>query len=164
MNFTKRVILIFAVLVSCVGCDQATKSIAVSVLPSAGTFSYLGDTLRLQLTYNRGGFLSLGSSLPDVWRHGVFTIGIGFFLMGTLAFALFFKSARFSLVLAASLFLAGGIGNLIDRIIHNGSVIDFVNIGIGPVRTGIFNVADVAITAGFLIFFLATLSRQNQNH
>ena len=29
-----------------------------------------------------------------------------------------------------------------------GSVIDFLNIGIGPVRTGIFNVADVAIMAG----------------
>ena len=29
-----------------------------------------------------------------------------------------------------------------------GGVIDFVNIGIGPVRTGIFNVADVAILTG----------------
>ena len=44
------------------------------------------------------------------------------------------------------LFLAGGISNLVDRIAM-GSVIDFLNIGIGPVRTGIFNVADVAIMA-----------------
>ncbi len=32
-----------------------------------------------------------------------------------------------------------------------GSVIDFLNIGIGPVRTGIFNVADVAIMVGIAL-------------
>jgi signal peptidase II len=127
------------------------------------TFSYLGDMLRLQLTYNRGAFLSLGSSLPDVWRHGVFTIGTGFFLLGVLIYALFFKSGRFSTVLAVSLFLAGGIGNLIDRIVRNGSVVDFINIGIGPVRTGIFNVADIAIMAGALVLFLAVLHNTEQN-
>jgi signal peptidase II len=26
--------------------------------------------------------------------------------------------------------------------------VDFLNVGLGPVRTGIFNVADMAITAG----------------
>ena len=159
MNFTKRMILIFVVLVSCVGCDQATKSIAVSVLPEMKTFSYLGDTLRLQLAYNRGAFLSLGSSLPDVWRHGVFTIGIGFFLIGALTIALFFKPGHFSLVLGVSLFSAGGIGNLIDRIANNGSVVDFINIGIGPVRTGIFNVADIAIMSGSILLFLAALRK-----
>ena len=44
------------------------------------------------------------------------------------------------------LFLAGGLSNLTDRIAI-GSVIDFLNVGIGPLRTGIFNVADVAIMA-----------------
>ena len=46
-----------------------------------------------------------------------------------------------------ALFLAGALSNLIDRIAV-GSVIDFLNVGIGPLRTGIFNVADVAIMAG----------------
>jgi len=50
--------------------------------------------------------------------------------------------------------LAGGIGNLIDRLFHNGLVIDFLNVGIGPIRTGIFNVADMAIMAGFGILLL----------
>ena len=44
--------------------------------------------------------------------------------------------------------LYGGIGNLIDRICNNGLVTDFINFGIGPIRTGIFNVADMAITSG----------------
>ncbi|HXW60355.1 MAG TPA: signal peptidase II [Myxococcota bacterium] len=36
-----------------------------------------------------------------------------------------------------------------DRILQ-GSVTDFINVGIGPVRTGIFNIADVAILLGAL--------------
>ena len=38
--------------------------------------------------------------------------------------------------------MAGALSNLIDRIAV-GSVIDFLNVGIGPLRTGIFNLADV---------------------
>jgi signal peptidase II len=37
-----------------------------------------------------------------------------------------------------ALLLAGGFGNLIDRVLHDGSVTDFLNVGIGPIRTGIF--------------------------
>ncbi len=65
MKFSKRLILILIVLISCVGCDQATKSIAVSHLPETKIISYLGDTLRFQLLYNRGGFLSI----PDTHNH-----------------------------------------------------------------------------------------------
>jgi signal peptidase II len=39
------------------------------------------------------------------------------------------------------------LSNLIDRIAV-GSVIDFLNVGVGSLRTGIFNLADVAIMAG----------------
>ena len=39
-------------------------------------------------------------------------------------------------------------GNLIDRVVNNGLVIDFINLGVGPVRTGIFNVADIGVTFG----------------
>jgi len=83
-------------------------------------------------------------------------------MLVVLVFALFFKPVRFSVVLAVSLFFAGGIGNLIDRISHDGLVIDFINIGIGPVRTGIFNVADVAVMIGFFILFLAVLRQQKE--
>jgi signal peptidase II len=47
--------------------------------------------------------------------------------------------------------LAGGLGNLIDRVTNHGQVTDFLNLGIGSLRTGIFNVADVAITGGALL-------------
>ena len=38
-----------------------------------------------------------------------------------------------------------------------GFVVDFLNVGVGPVRTGIFNVADVAIMAGAALMLIAEL-------
>ena len=56
------------------------------------------------------------------------------------------------MVSSSALIIGGGLGNLIDRILNQGAVIDFMNIGIGPIRTGVFNVADLAILAGIFIF------------
>ena len=55
--------------------------------------------------------------------------------------------------------VAGGISNLVDRIAM-GSVIDFLNVGVGPFRTGIFNVADVAIVTGIGLLILDHWNRQ----
>jgi len=56
--------------------------------------------------------------------------------------------------LALGLLWAGGVSNLVDRVLH-GSVVDFMNIGVGWLRTGIFNVADMAITIGVLLILLS---------
>ena len=52
---------------------------------------------------------------------------------------------------------------MIDRILHKGTVVDFLNVGIGPLRTGIFNIADVAIMGGAIILFFSALRMQRQN-
>jgi signal peptidase II len=57
-----------------------------------------------------------------------------------------------------ALFVAGGVSNLLDGIAY-GKVIDFMNVGLGPVRTGIFNVADVAIMLAATLVVFAGSSR-----
>jgi len=57
-------------------------------------------------------------------------------------------------VIAFSLMIGGGAGNLIDRIFNHGAVIDFVNLGVGNLRTGVFNAADVEILAGIALLLL----------
>lgn len=52
---------------------------------------------------------------------------------------------------------------MIDRILHDGSVVDFINVGIGPFRTGIFNIADLAIMGGAIVLFFSTLRKQKEN-
>jgi signal peptidase II len=49
------------------------------------------------------------------------------------------------------------LGNLIDRIVYKGIVIDFLNFGIGNLRTGILNIADMAITFGIILLLYAFL-------
>lgn len=163
MSIAKRFVLIFIVLVSCVGCDQTTKSVAKSFLSETGTLSFLGDTVRLQLAYNQGAFLSLGSSLPEAWRQTIFSIGVGFILLVLLGYTLFSKSASPSVVFAFALLFSGGIGNLMDRLMYGGYVVDFINLGIGSLRTGIFNVADIAVSIGVLILIAGGLREQNKN-
>lgn len=64
------------------------------------------------------------------------------------------KSGRL-LAAALALICGGGIGNLIDRVRFDGHVTDFLNLGVGSIRTGIFNVADMALMIGVALFFLA---------
>lgn len=66
-------------------------------------------------------------------------------------------------VVAWSLVLSGGLGNLVDRIINDGRMIDFMNIGIGSLRTGIFNVADVYITVGVVVLVFQSLQRPRRS-
>jgi signal peptidase II len=162
MIITKRVALIFVVLVSCVACDQATKSVAQSFLSESELWSLLGDTVRLQLAYNQGAFLGFGATLPEAFQAGLLSIGVGGLLLVLLGFTLFSKSTSTLEILAFSLLLAGGAGNLIDRVIC-GYVVDFMNIGISSLRTGIFNVADIAVSVGVLILIADSLYERKES-
>ena len=160
MSIAKRFALILVVLVGCVGCDQTTKSIAQSYLPSTEAWSFLGDTVRLQLTHNAGAFLGLGSSLPEFWRHLLFSVGGTALLFGLLGYALLAKGLHPVGVFAIALYFAGGVSNVIDRWAYGGYVVDFINVGIGPLRTGIFNFADMFIMAGGAIFLASEFHRK----
>ena len=62
----------------------------------------------------------------------------------------------FAVVVAAviALVVGGGLSNLIDRLLNEGRVVDFMQLGIGPLRTGVFNVADVAIMGGLAVMLV----------
>lgn len=152
---SRRILLICIVLLTCVGCDQLTKSIAKVYLPRDEAWSYLGDTVRLQLAHNYGAFLSLGNSLPSGWRQALLSAGVGVVLLGLLIYLVCWKNVQARNVMPLTLILAGGTSNLIDRLAYGGYVIDFLNLGIGPIRTGVFNVADVAIMAGVVWLLVA---------
>jgi signal peptidase II len=148
MTLVKRVHSIALMLTACIGCDQVTKSIARQSLPKSEAISFLNDMFRLQYTENSGAFLSLGANLQADLRYWFFTVSLGLFLAGILVFLITTKQTSSALIIGLSLILAGGVGNLIDRIVNEGRVIDFMNLGIGSLRTGVFNVADIAISIG----------------
>jgi signal peptidase II len=154
MKSIPRFIVVMLTLFCCVGCDQVSKSAARSILQSGVTQSLFSDSLRFQLTENPGSFLSLGASLPPQLRFTLFTAAVAIILIGLVCAALFARRLSTSRFVALALVAGGGISNLIDRLLNNGRVTDFLNVGIGSLRTGIFNLADMAILAGALLLVL----------
>lgn len=140
-----ELLLLIAILIA---VDQQTKAIARRTLLSDLPRHF--GIVTLLYTTNAGAFLSIGANLPADVRAAIFS-GIVTIALGAAAIALFggkIQSAADEVAL--SLILGGGIGNLIDRLRFSGRVTDFIYMAAGPLHTGVFNIADMAITAGIL--------------
>src|SRR5262245_32004306 len=140
-----RLVLLIAIGAT-IGCDRATKHIAATTLSGTVGRSFLADTVRLEYVENPGAFLGLGADWPVWVRAALFGIGNSVLLIALAAMAMRRQWSRPAL-LGLALFAAGGASNLLDRLAF-GKVVDFMNVGLGPIRTGIFNVADMAIMLG----------------
>ncbi len=154
MTRIQRLGLVLLILISCTGCDQLTKSIAKESLVSSAPISLLNNSIRVEYIENPGAILGLGANLPGEIRLLLFGLFVSVALTFTLIFAINTHGLRSLQFVGLSLVAAGGVGNLIDRLFNNGLVRDFVQLGIGPFRTAVFNVADVAIFAGVAMLVL----------
>jgi signal peptidase II len=154
MNRFLRPLLVLGVLAACVSCDQASKRIAEASLGTSPPRFLLHGAVELQLVENRGAFLSLGETLPPGTRSLLFVVLVSGALLAMISFALSSRSVTPRHVLALSLLAGGGAGNLLDRLLRHGAVVDFVSLGIGPLHTGVFNLADTAITTGIVLLVL----------
>jgi len=84
----------------------------------------------------------------------------GLLLLGLVAYGIRLRWRGWA-AFGLALFVAGGVSNWVDRVLH-GSVIDFINVGVGPLRTGVFNVADVAILTGVGIVLISEFTRTSR--
>ena len=137
-----------------VACDRTTKRLAVQTLAGTPARTFLGGTVTVLYAENTGGFLSLGAGLSPAIRGTVFVGATGLLLV-LVSVVIVRRQDPWSL-LGAALFVAGGASNWVDRAAH-GKVVDFLNLGIGSLRTGVFNVADIAIMAGLLLLVVIEL-------
>ncbi|RVT98216.1 signal peptidase II [Mucilaginibacter limnophilus] len=160
---TKKARIITFVLtgLSCIGCDRVTKDLAKTHLQFEAPKSYLNNFFRLEYVENTGAALSLGDNLPQPYNFIllsllpiIFMVGLTFYVMRNIS------TFNKLMLLSLSLIIAGGLGNIIDRILYDRHVTDFMNMGIGNVRTGIFNVADICVTAGAIGILLSYKSQQ----
>lgn len=150
-----------ATIVTTVGCDRVTKHVATTALAGRPVRSLLADTVRLAYVQNAGGFLSLGADLPEAVRTSLFIVATGLLLLALVAYGIRLRWRGWA-AFGLALFVAGGVSNWVDRVLH-GSVIDFINVGIGPLRTGVFNVADMAIMTGVAMVLFCEF-RRSRSH
>jgi signal peptidase II len=151
-----RLVLVSIILFVTLVLDLVSKYWARASL-EGHTYTFLGNSLVFEHSENPGAFLSLGANFDPQLRFWIFTVGIAAITFGVLYYLIRNKSLPDLQVSAYTLIVAGGFGNLVDRI-QKETVTDFINMGIGSLRTGIFNVADMAIMLG--VFVLIGLSFQ----
>jgi signal peptidase II len=148
-----RIGLAVLIMLLCVVCDQITKSVARAKLSQHPPLLFLNGFIRVHYTENPGAFLGLGANWPWPVRFLLLTVFAGLGLALAIGYLIRAPLDPWGVV-GLSLLAGGGIGNLIDRLQHEGRVTDFVRLGKGVLRTGVFNVADVAIMAGALLLML----------
>jgi signal peptidase II len=154
MNLLKRIQMISVICLISIGIDQGTKWYASEYLPKFEMTSYWGDLMRIGYAENTGAFLGLGSGMSDSAKFWILVCAVGLILSTLLIYILRTQTQTAYGLSSLTLIFSGGISNFFDRAVNNGAVIDFLNIGIGSIRTGIFNVADMAIMLGvFLLLF-----------
>ena len=132
-----------------VALDQLTKAWAVAALDRGRTIDLVW-TLRLKLTFNDGAAFSLGGGSGGLLA-----------LAGLAVVAVVYRSVlrwpgRLPPI-ALGLVLGGAIGNLIDRVARDGSVVDFIDLQWWP----LFNVADIGVSCGAVLLILLSL-RQDE--
>lgn len=138
--------------------DQLTKAAARAYLVPRPPIVLWGGVVRLMYSENVGAFMGLGTGLPPAVRTLLFGVFAALLLIVVTAYVLTTGGLTQIDVVAASLLVAGGLGNLIDRAVWDGRVTDFVIVSFGRLRTGIFNVADVFIVAGVVWFLVSLVS------
>ena len=143
-----------------IGCDRITKNIAKDHLMFHAPISYLHNTVVLEYVENTGAALSLGDQLSKPLSFWLLSILPLIFLIALFVYAIVKIRELGKLKLFAfSLIFAGGLGNIIDRLLFDRHVTDFMNVGIGSLRTGIFNVADMCVTAGVIVLLFSAYKK-----
>jgi signal peptidase II len=129
--------------------DQATKELALAWLEPGRFVPWLGQHVGWQLVFNPGGAFGVGA--PH-WVFLIVTVIVVVVVARSLP-----RCRAMTTAAAYGLLLAGAVGNVLDRLLRSGGpdapgfgggkVVDFVAWGSFPR----FNVADSAITVGFVL-------------
>jgi len=158
----KRFSIIALILLANLIGDRVTKHWAGQHLDRSKITPVIGNLFILTYSENDGAFLSLGSGFSARVKPLLFTF-LPLLIMLGLLIGVVYNYAWKGLMDRVSMtafccIIGGGAGNLYDRLLNNGWVVDFMNFGLGPVRTGILNFADLSITFGIIALLVRELA------
>lgn len=128
--------------------DRATKIVAASQLPMAVPRPVLGNALRFTLVFNRDAAMNITLGPWSRWGFAAIAVIGVLYLLRLLRLTAPNDRLRAAALGAIS---AGAIGNLIDRLLSDRGVVDFIDVGIGLHRFWVFNVADIGVTVGAVV-------------
>ena len=148
--------------------DQITKFlIAQNIEPNSIGQRIFGDFIWIVHAQNLGMAFSIGDNFPELARRILFILLPALVMVFVIIY--YFRGSDLSngMRWAMAGILGGGIGNLIDRIVRPGGVIDFMSVkfyGIfGMERFPAFNVADSSITVSGILLILLFILQEIRN-
>lgn len=146
--FTVICLAVSAVLV---GIDQAIKLWAVNHLSIIDTIPLIPNVLHLTYQKNYGAAFSI--------LHGKTSFLIiltSTLLLVMLVVLLSRKIKSKPIIISISLILAGGVGNLVDRLMREGGfVVDYIDFRL--IHFPVFNFADICVVSGTILLMIYLL-------
>lgn len=151
-----------AVAAGLIGLDQLTKILVdknMELHQSIPIISF-GDTNVLNITYER----NPGAAFSILEGKQMFLVIFTAIIIVAMLYLMISKRVkRPTYVWSMSLIVAGGLGNLIDRVIR-GEVVDFIDVRI--INFAVFNVADICAVLGaigLLLFVVIDEIKEQKN-
>ena len=132
-----------------VGIDQWLKAWATANLLPVGAMPLIPGVVELRYSLNQGMAFSL------LWGQQGFLIAVTSLALLALTVYLFCRRPPLAERIAWTMVLGGGVGNLIDRVAA-GQVVDYINLQF--IDFAIFNFADICVTGGIALLFIAILA------
>lgn len=160
MKISPRSAKIFVIIIITIALDQVSKVLVRSCVETGSSSPIIGSYFQLMNVENEGAFLGMGSELNDTLRI-ILLLVLPVVVLGlVLRYILKDKKLDKWSLFAFSIIIGGGIANVFDRIAF-GSVTDFLYIKLTDLlRTGIFNIADLAVTTGMIILIIGSFRKK----
>ena len=140
--------------------DQLSKILIRNNVEQYSDIKLIGEYFILTNVENSGAFLGMGSDFSPIMKS-IFLVILPIVILTCIIIYVYRDKEidKISLI-GFSIIIGGGIGNIFDRIIY-GSVTDFLFIDLGGIfKTGIFNIADLAVTTGMILILLMSFKNK----
>lgn len=154
-----KLVLFTLILAGVLVIDVGSKLLVQQHLHLYQQIDIIGEYVRLTYIYNPGA--AFGIHMGEYSRQ-IFLV-LSLIALAALLGMYWFTPARDrTRLMAISLICGGAIGNLIDRVRSASGVVDFIDVGVANVRWPVFNVADMAVTAGAVILALSLWNEEQR--
>jgi signal peptidase II len=148
-------------IISNISCDQITKKEVRENIDPHERIEVVKDNFILTKVENTGAALSFGSDFHPAVKLFIFQL-MPILVLIYLCYYLYKREDISKLnFVAFTFFIGGGIGNIIDRVLY-GSVTDFMYLKLGPLHTGVFNLADVSVTIAAFLLIIGSLKKEKK--
>lgn len=160
---SRATILGLSLAVATIVLDQATKWWIVAVVMQPPRAIRVTSFFDIVMVWNRG--VSFGL-FNDSGTWGRWLLPVLAAVISAVLLVWLWRIAERLTAVALGLIIGGAVGNLIDRLVHDGAVADFLLFHVGRYAWPAFNVADSAITVGAVVLVADSLfgkAERNKN-